>query len=1153
MNYNPIKASDLFFDDGAIDALIEKIRTIDKVMDSLDKQSIKVEQTARKQAKAYKNLNATQIQHQEVLEDEVDASAALLKQQTQLQKAREKLAASQSDAAKELARLKEQQRQLNQINRLEAKLNAAKEGSYEALSAQYSLNQIRLKKLTEEQRSNTEEGRQLVEETNAINDALKRMDKTTGVTARNVGNYEDSVRKVLQEQNKLFSELQKTRAEFESLPKSVQNNEKVASEYRATIAGLESELNGLSDQTGQTVEDLDKAANSTDQAATSLEDLPGAAGAASRGLSGLSNSFKALIRNPIIAVIAAIVAGLTALGAAFTRSEKGAALFERASGAINGILSAIVGISVEVAEGISDAFNDPLGFVEKLGTAIKDNVINRFEAVIELGGAVGSAIKAAFSLDGDALSEAANKAGTALVKLGTGFDADQQKDFADGVKDLTKDIIDQADSFAELARRRRQVARENRALVRTIEEATTEEEKFRAIADDITRSFAEREAAAERTRKATEERARTEIQLAKNNLDLISQEIRLREANGENIEAQLDQQLQAFQTLAQAERDYTLTLQENERQRRELVSDRLERDLDILIDGFDNQKTINERLINDEEITLDRRRQIFEDTAALANESFEKQLETIQGFTKESVDLNDLVNTSDATTLNNKIRALGLSEIAEGRLLEIVRERRIALQDLNDIEKDLLDATLERANEEGVSLQQREQYLQDYVVAIENQLARAKQAAEGQENAVELIAIAEEKYNARLKKAAIERQNLRKEDLDNRIEAINREEQILINNATASIKIEEDKQRAIFKIQVEALKKRIALLESAGTTEATAQAELLKSELQVIESEIGAFEKEIADKADDPKSIYEILGFDFSDKQEEALNTAFANTKQQLLELANLRTQLAQQATQRADTEVAEAQRALDAEIANRNAGFAHEVDTAKKRLAEAKKNQEEALKEQERAQRQQQIINAATQASNLLVASSNILKQFTPLAAIPILALMWGTFIGAQARAAQITKRTFGEGGFEVVGGGTHASGNDTPLGFDVNGQPAYVERGEGVAVIRRSQMKKAGKFTEEFTNKVNAGRLTDGEIRAMSEVMNGKVAREINSYPIRTVNEVQYILQPGGPQVNTSVMESELRAIRKQGETQYDSQGRRVKWGNVRYVYST
>lgn len=61
--------------------------------------------------------------------------------------------------------------------------------SVETLRAKYSLNSKALNKMSIEQRTNTEAGKQMVAQTKEISDKLKELEKGVGDTRRNVGNY----------------------------------------------------------------------------------------------------------------------------------------------------------------------------------------------------------------------------------------------------------------------------------------------------------------------------------------------------------------------------------------------------------------------------------------------------------------------------------------------------------------------------------------------------------------------------------------------------------------------------------------------------------------------------------------------------------------------------------------------------------------------------------------------------------------------------------------------------------------------------------------------------------------------------------------------------------------------------------------------------
>lgn len=596
---NPIKASDIYVDDGAISRAIEELGR-------LGKQIEEVQKVAAQYAKTLKTANVAQEAGQKQITEATKAADRLAKE-------KEKLTREYRDQEKELIKLREQRKENTRQTRLEIKAAKAAAGSYNALSAQYSLNKQRLNAMSKEQREAAEASEGLVTKTREIYEEMKRLQKETGKTALNVGNYKESVVEAIKE------------------------------------------------------------------------------------TTGFGQAMDMVSKTPLLAVIGLLVGAISGLFAAFTKTERGARLMEKASGALSGAMSVLVGFVDKFVDIAVDAFNDPIGAIEDLWAALKENIVNRFEGLIDLFEAVGSGLKGIWDRDLPSIQQAAKDAATAIVQMSTGLDKEQQEDFAEGVNKVTEEIFRQTQAYIDLADAQRQTIRQNRELEKALQSVITEEGRLQIIADDTTRSFKEREEAAEAARDANERRAALELQIAQSNLALINKEISLRKQQGMDVEDLLDQQLQAFVELKGAERDYTLTVQENEKTRRELVQDRLERDLDILIDGFDNQKTINERIIADETRTFSERQKLLEETKRLADNSFNAQIGIIEEFAGRQVDANDLVNTSDAVTLNNKIRALGLSEIVEGRLLEIIRDRRTATQDLIETERDLAAAVNESA------------------------------------------------------------------------------------------------------------------------------------------------------------------------------------------------------------------------------------------------------------------------------------------------------------------------------------------------------------------------------------------------------------------------------------------------------------------------
>ena len=136
---------------------------------------------------------------------------------------------------------------------------------------------------------------------------------------------------------------------------------------------------------------------------------------------------------------------------------------------------------------------------------------------------------------------------------------------------------------------------------------------------------------------------------------------------------------------------------------------------------------------------------------------------------------------------------------------------------------------------------------------------------------------------------------------------------------------------------------------------------------------------------------------------------------------------------------------------------------------------------------------------------------------AIPLIALMFGAFTAAKIKAASLAKKEFSEGGIEFIGAGSHASGNDTYLGFQSEGKPAFAERGEAHMITTAKATRKYKHILPDLIDSLNKG---DFESRFMGE-----------RAPTIAINK--------GSSVNTRKMETELTTIRKQGETKIYQEG--------------
>lgn len=267
----------------------------------------------------------------------------------------------------------------------------------------------------------------------------------------------------------------------------------------------------------------------------------------------------------------------------------------------------------------------------------------------------------------------------------------------------------------------------------------------------------------------------------------------------------------------------------------------------------------------------------------------------------------------------------------------------------------------------------------------------------------------------------------------------------------------------------------------------------------------------------------------FNDDQIEAMTDATNIIIDNIKSIMDAEVEAAEQAVELAEERVDAAQSALDAEIEARNNGYANNVATAKKELEQEKKNQLQKQKILEQAQRRQDALDSVTQASSLITASANLWKAFSsiplvgPALAIAAIATMWASFAAAKVKARQVTaiqsEQEYGEGGLEFLEGGSHASGHDINLGTkNSKGKNMRAEGGEALAIINKRNTRKYRKVLPEVIESFNKGIFED---KYMNVFAKGSEAASI------IINKADNI--------DLTRIENDLSAIKKRNEDKY------------------
>lgn len=180
---NPIKYSDLIKPDNSISDLIKQLEDLQKVYSDT---AAKLKEQALQVTASLKGVSGATEEGRKAINDAAAATEKLSNEE-------KKVTAAEQKNTKALIELKLQQQEQNKIEKLTAKLANATAGSYNALSAQYALNKIRINAMSQAERDAAEKSEQLISKTNALMDAMKRMQAETGQHQLNVGNYKSAL------------------------------------------------------------------------------------------------------------------------------------------------------------------------------------------------------------------------------------------------------------------------------------------------------------------------------------------------------------------------------------------------------------------------------------------------------------------------------------------------------------------------------------------------------------------------------------------------------------------------------------------------------------------------------------------------------------------------------------------------------------------------------------------------------------------------------------------------------------------------------------------------------------------------------------------------------------------------------------------------
>lgn len=1095
-NNNPIKYSDLVSPDDSITKLINQLDQLsDAYMNTL--KNIKSEAITVKAALEGVS-GATENGRKTIRGASNDTD--------KLTRAARDLAFAESENAKRLAELKQAQKEANELNKLTTRLNQSAEGSYNRLSAQYSINKIYLNNMTVEEREATEEGRKLVAETKAIYEEMKRLQEATGKTSLNVGNYSDAAKGLttqIENQTKQLALLRlegkQGTAEYQQLSKetailrdavkdataeitrmaSDTSNLDAVLSFAAGASGGFAAFTGAMELFGSESEEVQEAQKKLQAAiaiTTGVQAIQNAVQKQSAIMLGISRLQMAALSKAQVYNRLVTMQGTKATLAA-TIAQKAFNLIAAANPYVLLALAlvTVVGALVLFASNtdksaknqqkLNEAQKVWLDYLETEATEmnrVSNERVAQLNRELNIAKARNASLSETRKIEDEILAER-----TKAHNKSVGFYG-QELDDLEANRAKLKQLNDMLVQLNNAKARGDKKVYIDVDLDGKIDKVKVDE-AIEAVQGQIDNTGRAVDIAVNLKTEGADLDAERKIQAAQR-----------QQENRNNAKAETD-------ILRKAE-DAWIALIKNtfdqQRAQRQAANARAIADIQLQLRTETNLTVKARKALNDQIVLL--REQLAVDMVDIANqqraaelsaqratqdaqialmaEGAEKQREQLRvEYERQIQDINTRLETE---------RGLTEAQVAELLNQQLLLQQQYAksLGELNDqITIDQMQAAADRTqlqldaaregSQEEINL--RIQLLQQQraiKLAQNRQLAEDVRQSEADINA---------KYDAEVLKQTTELNQQRALMLFDQTQALEASEFDLIRNS------EERKTRFRLAQEKARLQKILELNKAAGV-------KMTDAEVKTIENTIAKIDQEIEKSKGDERGndIYGLFGLNLDDDQKEAISTSVNFAIEQLNSFLDAKVQAADAAVSAADKEVDASQRRLDAELEARANGYANNVAMAQKELDQAKKNQEKALKEQQKAQKAQQAIQTIQQIGNLVTASALIWSQLGFPFAIPAIAVMWGSFAAAKIKAAQLSKsanaggsESYGDGTVELLAGGSHQSGDDVDLGTKPDGTRRRAEGGEFFAVINKRNSRRFRRLIPDVINSLNRG----------------------------------------------------------------------------------
>jgi len=454
-----------------------------------------------------------------------------------------------------------------------------------------------------------------------------------------------------------------------------------------------------------TAKDFEKVADSVGDVDSQIQGLNKGAEGGVKGFKKMSTAAKGLGTALKAAGIGLVIAAFAKFTEVLNENQKVAdffsTTFEALSLAFNDFFNFIFDNVGGVVDSFKAFFEDPLESIKNLGTAIKNNIIERFTSAIEAIGFLGDAIVKVFQGDFSGAAESAKNAGKEFIDTLTGVDDSFDKTVEtvgkviDATTSYVTETVKAAKATVELNKQAEIAAVKQQGIV---EEFDRQAEKLRQVRDEERNTIEERIAANDKLKETLDEQEKAMLKQVDLQIAAAAAEFN-KNKNQANTIALLEAQQERTAVLAQIEGFRSEQLANDlalDREKIELTNTKLESEANLSIE----RKRINAEQIEDDLTRLQRQQEIDAEEKDIQTARLQRVIDEAREGTQAKVDAIIAFNEFEVEAERKKVERA--KEIAD-KELEIATDLAEKKKELDAKEiannKEVLDKRLQMTND----------------------------------------------------------------------------------------------------------------------------------------------------------------------------------------------------------------------------------------------------------------------------------------------------------------------------------------------------------------------------------------------------------------------------------------------------------------------